>query len=400
MADQLSEKILAVITEKPGQTAREVGIKLGLDKKEINGAFYGPLKGKCRQDEKYRWFPVSGAKAKPTSSSPESPIPDTPFGRLCHYYLACLGCDEDGGISVFAANKYGDLDYHELTELPSTSGSSLFDSDAARHMMGRIRTERGRLVMYFGYPAALKHQKSKKSNWEGFFLEPLLLFPVEMGNSPHDAPSLESGFPIFNRKALQRLSNADRDAFMEELLELERELGLTDVDELPELDELARRLESIRPEWPWKESINPDELPNAPGIADLNEEGIYNRAVLVIGERSPFTQGLEAELKQLARLPASQMQNTVLGQWLEENQASNPPSEAQPIIEVLPLNSEQRQAIKQAMTAPLTVITGPPGTGKSQVVTDLLINAAWYGNRVVFASKNNKAVDVVVCHLG
>lgn len=395
MADQLSEKILAAITDKPGQTARELGIKLGIDKKDINSALYGPLKGKCQQDEKYRWYPISVAKAKTGSSTPEPAIPDTPFGRLCHYYLACLGRDEDGGISVFAANKYGDLDYHELAELPSDTGSGLFDSDAARHMMGRIRSERGRLAMYMGYPCALKHQTSKKSNWEGYFLEPLLLFPVDMGNSPHDSPKLESGFPLFNRTALRRLSNTERDAFMEELIQLERELGLTDVDELPELDELARRLESIRPEWPWKETINPDALPSSPGIPELNEEGIYNRAVLVVGERSPFTQGLEAELKQLARTPSAQMQNTVLGQWLESNLAAKEPSELQPIIEVLPLNSEQRQAIRQAMTAPLTIITGPPGTGKSQVVTDLLINAAWYGKRVVFASKNNKAVDVV-----
>jgi very-short-patch-repair endonuclease len=42
------------------------------------------------------------------------------------------------------------------------------------------------------------------------------------------------------------------------------------------------------------------------------------------------------------------------------------------------------------------VITGPPGTGKSQVVTAILVNAAWRGLRVLFASKNNKAVDVVM----
>ena len=43
----------------------------------------------------------------------------------------------------------------------------------------------------------------------------------------------------------------------------------------------------------------------------------------------------------------------------------------------------------------VTVITGPPGTGKSQVVTNLIINCALQGKNVLFASKNNKAVDVV-----
>src|SRR5262249_28622232 len=49
----------------------------------------------------------------------------------------------------------------------------------------------------------------------------------------------------------------------------------------------------------------------------------------------------------------------------------------------------------QGLSAPLTVVTGPPGTGKSQVVTSLLANMAWQGRSVLFASKNNHAVDVV-----
>ncbi len=70
-------------------------------------------------------------------------------------------------------------------------------------------------------------------------------------------------------------------------------------------------------------------------------------------------------------------------------------SEQPPLLQVVPLNLEQRTAIERSFSNPLTVITGPPGTGKSQVVTALLMNAAWRGKKVLFASKNNKAVDVV-----
>jgi very-short-patch-repair endonuclease len=70
-------------------------------------------------------------------------------------------------------------------------------------------------------------------------------------------------------------------------------------------------------------------------------------------------------------------------------------AEASPLLETLPLNTEQREAVRRALRNPLTVVTGPPGTGKSQLVSALLINAAWQGKRVLFASKNNKAVDVV-----
>ena len=84
-----------------------------------------------------------------------------------------------------------------------------------------------------------------------------------------------------------------------------------------------------------------------------------------------------------------------LGRWITNAEIEEPEPESEPILEVLPMNSEQRFAVQRALSADLTVITGPPGTGKSQVVTNLLINAAWRGDRVLFASKNNQAVDVV-----
>ncbi len=57
---------------------------------------------------------------------------------------------------------------------------------------------------------------------------------------------------------------------------------------------------------------------------------------------------------------------------------------------------QQDRAIHSAMTNPLTVVTGPPGSGKSQVVLNTVAAAICRGETVLIASKNNKAVDVVV----
>ena len=57
---------------------------------------------------------------------------------------------------------------------------------------------------------------------------------------------------------------------------------------------------------------------------------------------------------------------------------------------------QQDKAVHSAMTNRLTVVTGPPGSGKSQVVLNTVAAAVCRGETVLIASKNNKAVDVVV----
>lgn len=59
------------------------------------------------------------------------------------------------------------------------------------------------------------------------------------------------------------------------------------------------------------------------------------------------------------------------------------------------VNAAQRAVIDAAMTRRLTVATGPPGTGKSQLVANLVATAVANGQSVLVASTNNRAVDEV-----
>lgn len=78
--------------------------------------------------------------------------------------------------------------------------------------------------------------------------------------------------------------------------------------------------------------------------------------------------------------------------------AEMPPTaeSAEDVLPVVPLNPLQLEAVKAVLgNRPLTVVSGPPGCGKSQVVVSVLLNAWARGISVLFASNNNKAVDVV-----
>ncbi len=66
------------------------------------------------------------------------------------------------------------------------------------------------------------------------------------------------------------------------------------------------------------------------------------------------------------------------------------------VLPIVPLNPSQRKAVEGILKfRPITVVSGPPGCGKSQVVLSLVLNAWTRGIKVLFASNNNQAVDVV-----
>lgn len=66
---------------------------------------------------------------------------------------------------------------------------------------------------------------------------------------------------------------------------------------------------------------------------------------------------------------------------------------------VTPLYPRQITALHSSLAEPVVVVTGPPGTGKSQLVLNILVNAFLKNKTVLFASKNNQAVNVVIKQL-
>lgn len=61
----------------------------------------------------------------------------------------------------------------------------------------------------------------------------------------------------------------------------------------------------------------------------------------------------------------------------------------------VPADSSQLQAIAEAAAGRTFVLEGPPGTGKSQTITNLLAHAMAAGRRVLFVAEKRAALDVV-----
>lgn len=386
------ERILRELTKNPGQKAEELASLLGIERQSVNRILAYELKGKVQQGSDYRWRLVGGVTA--TATTPVAA--NTEIARLSLYYLECIGQDMDEGVSAFAKSRYGEPDYAELSSLPLVvAGVDWFNEPGVGRVLGKVRQDRAKLVAWLGYPVRLRRHRTPR--WEGFFVEPILLWRIALQDQRGEPPKIEDDTPLLNAKFLRSVAMGDGLQLAEEAARLTDELGLNVATaEMPEVDELVDRLVLIRPDWDWKDTLDPTGCKGAVALSELAEEGIYNRAVVLPGERSPYTQGLETELKALAGVTETQLAGTALGHWLTGNTGLKTQApDNEPLVEVLPMNSEQRAAVRAAMYAAHTVVTGPPGTGKSQVVTNLLVNAAWRGMRVLFASKNNKAVDVV-----
>ena len=266
------------------------------------------------------------------------------------------------------------------------SGQPALGSAPIERLSGRQRREPRKKALWLGYPVLLRHARGR--NWISGNVAGTI---TDLATGPGCG---QLGFlpePQINTRALEGLAASANP--LEEASNLTDELGI-EAAEPPPLDELVARLRELRPEWEWREPLAPAQFRGFGELRSITLNGIYNAAVVVIADRSPFTVGLERELADLQRIDGDAIRGSSLGTLLGARAASV--ANDGPILEPAPLNAEQRTAVRQALSEPLTVITGPPGTGKSQVVSAILVNAAWRGLRVLFASKNNKAVDVVM----
>lgn len=129
-------------------------------------------------------------------------------------------------------------------------------------------------------------------------------------------------------------------------------------------------------------------------VGENAKEGVHNSAVLIAGD-SAATATLLRELDEL--LDRTDWRQTAAASLVTGVIA--PPrarSTALPMVAPLSINHAQEVILVKTMSTGTTVVTGPPGTGKSQVVVDLLANAWTHGQSILVTSTNNAAVDVAV----
>jgi len=331
------------------------------------------------------------------------------LSNIAAYYLDVLSHDENAYPSVFAAGRNDNTDYVELPYFPALYNKQ--DEGLDQEILSKVmclwnsRKNRGsNNVPVIGYPVYAEHITSGKG-WKGYILKPFFIFDVD--SSRLDELHIpEPQYPQINRDVLGKIANTYGSEIMEVCLDLISELGIGDYSNPSALDDFTEKLGKIRPSWNWIEKPDIRSLDASPELKNVKNEGFYNRACFFVTERSKYTKGLEFELNALKSSENSLVEKTFfyslfsgesdnIRQKKLKAEDQKESTAFNDIIQAVPLNEEQAQAVRTSLDKPLTVITGPPGTGKSQVVTGIVVNAMLKGKKVLVASKNNKAVDVV-----
>jgi superfamily I DNA and/or RNA helicase len=228
------------------------------------------------------------------------------------------------------------------------------------------------IPLFYGYPLVIDSTGAVSPL---FFVE---IFYEEKKNSI--TITKESINPEFNHYILAKDNN------IEEINKIRSEIS--------EEDNFNIKLEKIIKLLKLDEKIISSDLEIEKPLMVTTNSQLINKAILYSGGRTGFTKGVIEELQKLKRFPSHNLKSTALG-CLFDKENRIIPWKDKGILEVFNLNNSQEKSVINSLSNKISVITGPPGTGKSQVVLNILANAVWHNKTVLFASKNNRAVDVV-----
>lgn len=303
--------------------------------------------------------------------------------NLLSYYLECVSKDIDMCITEYQLSS--EKVYQTIYSIPE-SLLKLKEDESVKSFLEYAKKVNPNKMLCIGYPMYIK-EKISSNNKKYNVVEPLFIIPIDSTKVEIDKVKINKNFveSMLKSKNSLEVLNAIMDIYRE-------------IDYFNENVEYLKCIENIyskKDEYPFIEKIDAKNI-STQDIKKITKEGIYNNAALFITGKSKYTEGLErelVELKSLCKIKTESILDILVNSngYIDNNFKENNVK----FLEVLDTNTEQKQAIKKALTSKISVIKGPPGTGKSQVVTNLIINAIYNNKTVLFSSKNHKAVDVV-----
>lgn len=379
-------------------------------------------------------FPLSPAGGAVTVDRPTKAIissiiapPPAPAGRwaqfraMCHYYMDCLLQDEAPQLRAYVENE--DDTWIAVQQIPwarlAAGGDFAISLAREQAPFHRNRVRRGEdECVYLCYPLVFVKPKDVSGFVVPLFAQPMTAdWRAGVLHLEPDGPIAVNGSWLEYRFR----QRAERSAFLRAMGFLNDANGEDDNGErtTPEPRDFARLAQDaahyVHDPDRFAEHIEPLGLST---VADWKkaEPGLHNTAVLTLGPRLRYTRSLLRDLRDITeKFSDEELDQTALAalfphsEPLSERAAPTPPPDNTPapspvfaadqLAQTRLLHPHQRGAVVNSLAEPVSVVTGPPGTGKSEVVAAMLVNQLLRGQTTLFASKNHQALEAVLPRL-
>jgi len=339
------------------------------------------------------------------------------YSNLVNYYIDCV--EEENLQSLTFKRSQKDKQFLKLNlsnETFFTNDKDLFyypHDKIFKNYLQKDNLQQKKTLgnkLFYGYPLVMCSDGT---------ISPLFYVEIESIQEINDEPVSKDNFVFrkgrdynFNEHIFRLICDLKNIELTESIGNIRNKLEdfdkmLTDSDEFTWLDEhgnqrpsdfVIRVLKSLK--LIGYENFSPNNSKIEQIVLKKGEKfSIIKCPIIFFNPKASFTNGLLKELRALNNPSYNNLNKIVDNSTLHFIQPDSLNCECAPpdtnLKEVFIMDRSQKAALEESLTKKVTVITGPPGTGKSQVVCNILVNAMEQGETVLFASKNNKAVDVV-----
>ena len=120
---------------------------------------------------------------------------------------------------------------------------------------------------------------------------------------------------------------------------------------------------------------------------------VWDSFGVFLNDDNTFNKGVIDDFKLLETFDLHKFENTAVKDFVF---GAKPLDKLTAAINIGDTNQEQLAAVQNALNQSISVVTGPPGTGKSQTIVSAVATTLLDGGSVLFASKNHQALDAVI----
>ena len=322
----------------------------------------------------------TATNASPSASSSSKPAANsgqTPWQQLCNYAQRCI--EAEAAKSLVPYVKENSLWFLHRGEEKLVVGQS-DSTPAPGDLPDKLRSRTGSII--YGWPTIVVTDRDHTPK-----VAPLFAVQIEPEQGPDNQWELHATMePEFNLAITA--SGIFDPSITEDISDLlSHGLPFGDADAFGILAGRTADLLGLQILSPLNARILESNIDR--------KQGIYNAAISVVAEWSGgYTSTLREELRRLQTREdwATTAAAHLLLDGFAQKEDKRPPSE--PLAAPLVCNQSQEETLERLRRDPLTVVTGPPGTGKTQLVVNAVTNAWLDGDKVLVTSTNNGAVDV------